>query len=232
MKMLFDSKRDTWDTFDARIKASFTCIVSGPPRSGKTHFVKKLLENRFRLIDKTIDKLYWFYGEYNPFIEYLESEPFGIPTTLVHGLPTSFEEYLDPREHRLIVIDDLMTSAGGSVAVTDLFCNKVQHANVSVILLLQNVFYHGKERTTLLRCATYLVIFKNPMDKSVSNYLGMKLMPHDRALFYLIFNQATSSPHGYLFCDGSQTTPDEVRLRTDIFDDNVQRAFMLKRKGG
>ena len=38
-----------------------------------------------------------------------------------------------------------------SAAVTDLFCDKVQHAKVNVMLLIQNLFYHGKERTTLVR---------------------------------------------------------------------------------
>ena len=41
------------------------------------------------------------------------------------------------------MIDDLMQSAGDSVAVTDLFCNKVQHKKLSVILFLQNLFYNG-----------------------------------------------------------------------------------------
>jgi len=202
--------------------------VAGPPRSGKTYWGKRLLENRERLIDKQIDQIIWFYGEENNFINHLRTEPYGIKTTLVHGLPSSFDEYLNPQEHRIIIIDDLMSSAGDSSAVKDLFCNKVQHSNISVILLLQNIFYHGKERTTLVRCTNYLVIFKNPMDNSVPFFLSSKLMPTNRSLFYNIFNHATSSPHGYLFCDGSQTTPDEARFRTDLFDNNIQRVFLVK----
>lgn len=214
------------EVFDARIKSPFTCIVAGPPKSGKTQWVLTLLRLRERMIDKPVDKVFWFYGEDNATVRYLQTGAFSLPIYLEKGLPSSFEEYLDDTEHRLIIIDDLMMSAGSSDKVTDLFCNKVQHANVSVVLLMQNIFYHGKERTTLMRCASYLVLFKNPMDKSIPFFLATKLMPHNRKAFMDIFTKATTPAHGYLFCDGTQYTPDRARLRTDIFNSSVaQRVF-------
>lgn len=216
------------EVFDARLKSPFTCIVAGPPKSGKTQWVLNLIRFRARMIDKEIDKVFWFYGQENSTVTYLQTNPFSVPVFLEKGLPTSFDEYLDKTEHRIIIIDDLMMTAGTSGQVTDLFCNKVQHANVSVILLLQNLFYHGKERTTLMRCASYLVVFKNPLDKSIPYFLASKIMPRNRKVFMDIFAKATSPAHGYLFCDGTQYTPDKARLRTDIFNENtVQRVFYL-----
>lgn len=214
--------------FDGRLQTPFTCIISGPPQSGKTHFIIQLMRNRDRLIDKTFDALYWVYGQDNSFVRSLNNNTFGLPTTLIHTLPDSFDEYIKKSKRPLFVIDDLMSSASESTIITDLFCNKVQHANISVILNLQNIFYHGKERTTLLRCTHYLVIFKNPMDNSVPLYLASRLMPLNRKLFMNMFETATSKSHSYLFCDGKQSTPDEARYRTDIFNRGVQRVFIIQ----
>lgn len=216
------------NVFDARLQTPFTCIVGGSPMSGKTTFVQQLLQSRHNLIDHEFDYLVWFYGQTTSLIQALQSQSLGIPTKVVHQLPSDFNEFINPEKRGLIVIDDLMQSAGESKAVTDLFCNKVQHSNVSVILLMQNLFYHGKERTTLLRCAHYLVVFKNPMDLSVPLYLAQRIMPMQRKLFLSIFENATSVPFGYLFIDGRQTTPAIARFRTNIFDNRgVQHVYIL-----
>lgn len=219
------------NSFDARLKTPFTGVIAGPSFSGKTQFVRRLLEDRWRLIDKQFDEIFWFYGQETTFLQSLNDRTYGIPVTIVKGLPDSFEEYIHPGKNTLFVIDDLMQSAGGSPAVTDLFCNKVQHAKISVLLLIQNLFYHGKERTTLVRCAHYLVVFKNPMDNSIPLYLAQKLMPLRKKLFLKLFDHATSRPHGYLFCDGKQDTPDVARFRSELFDKGIQRVFVVDKYG-
>lgn len=213
--------------FDARLKVPFTCIVAGAPLSGKTRFVQRLLEERSRLIDHPFDEVVWFYGQATDFVRQMDYRLYNLPIRAVRGLPDDFEEYLDPTRRILFVIDDLMQNAVNSAAVTDLFCNKVQHAKVSIILLIQNLFYHGTERTTLVRCAHYLTVFKNPMDNSIPLYLAQKLMPLNKTLFMKVFDEATSKPHGYLFCDGRQDTPDQARFRTDLFDCGIQRAYVV-----
>ena len=218
------------EVFDARLKVPFSAIVAGAPLSGKTRFVQRLLEERSRLIDKEFDELIWIYGQDTTFIRSVGDRLYNLPIRCVKGLPDTFEDYIRPGKKVLFVIDDLMQTVSDSNGVTDLFCNKVQHAGVSVLLLLQNLFYHGKERTTLVRCAHYLVVFKNPMDKSVPLFLAQKLMPLNRALFMRIFDSATSKPHGYLFCDGKQQTPDKARLRSDLFDNGIQRVYVVREK--
>ena len=216
-------------TFDARLKLPFSMIVAGAPCSGKTSFVRRLLEERYRLIDKTIDRVVWFYGQETEFVRKMGTKLYGLSIHCVKGLPNDFDEYIERDKKVLFVIDDLMQTAGDSSAVTDLFCNKLQHSSLSVILLLQNPFYHGKERSTFLRCTQYLVIFRNPMDKSIPLYLAQKLMPLNRSLFMNMFDTATATPHSYLFCDGTQDTPDLARFRTDIFDGGVQKVYVINK---
>ena len=189
-----------------------------------------------------LDEVVWFYGQDTDFVRALRrgensngcaaTSFHGLRVRCVKGLPTSFDVYINAAKRQLFIVDDLMQSAGESSALTDLFCNKLQHVGLSVMLLLQNLFYRGRERVTLVRCAQYLVIFKNPMDKSIPLHLAQKLMPLRKAAFMDMFERATEKPHGYLFCDGKQDTPDYARFRTDLFDNGVQKVFVPRKYEG
>lgn len=66
------------------------------------------------------------------------------------------------------------------------------------------------------------------MDQSIPVYLAQKLMPRNKKIFLEIFDKATNKAHGYLFCDGKQDTPQEARFRTDLFDDGIQKVFVVQ----
>ena len=46
--------------------------------------------------------------------------------------------------HSLIIVDDLQKSALNSEFITNLFRRKSHHRNISVFLILQNLFHQGK----------------------------------------------------------------------------------------
>ena len=78
---------------DARFHVPFGAIVSGPPMSGKSTFVMKLLSNADRYFDKHIDYVYWFYGEKNRTVSEIEKNMSHIIKT-VEGLPENINEYI------------------------------------------------------------------------------------------------------------------------------------------
>ncbi|KAJ8027016.1 hypothetical protein HOLleu_32028 [Holothuria leucospilota] len=84
----------------------------------------------------------------------------------VEGLPTNLEEYLDPSYKTLIILDDIMTSHGNDKRITDLFSKGSHHRNISVIYILQNFFYGAKETRNITLNAHYIILFRNPRDKS------------------------------------------------------------------
>jgi hypothetical protein len=214
--------------FDARLKCPFSLIVSGPPLSGKSFFITSLLHSMDRLIDKQFDNIVWFYGEENGTVKNLKQTFQHLNITTIHGIPDDFSPHIESRfKNTLFILDDCMTSSCSNKNVTDLFANKLQHSRVSIIFSLQNLYYHGSERTTLLKCAHYLVVFKNPLDMSIPLSLSRKILPNKSNLFLSIFNSATSKPHSYLFIDGKQDTPNQARLRSDITNKLGQRVFIL-----
>lgn len=216
---------DHFQQIDATFHLPLACIIQGPPKSGKTYIIKKILEHSDRLFDKKLDEIYWFYGEENDTVRLIKNTHPHLNITLIKGLPQSFDKYINSSVTTLIIIDDIMGQACASKEVTDLFCNKLQHTNTSTILCLQNLFYHGPERTTLIRCAHILFLLKNPLDQTIAMCVAQKLMPSKKKIFMDIFEEATKLPHGYLMVDGQQHTPDNARLRTNIFENGIQRIF-------
>ena len=210
------------DVFDARISVPFGMILAGPPMSGKSTFAVELLHNAGRLFTKSFKYVVWFYGEYNHTVELLENT-FGDKVKTVQGLPETLDDFIE--EGVCLIFDDLMQQVVKNKQLSELTSRKCQHSSVSWILILQNIFVHGSERLTLMRCAHYLVLYKNPLDKTVAQFLAARIMPKNQKLFMKIYEKATSKPNGYLFIDGTQHTPDKARLRTNIFN-TVQTVFV------
>lgn len=190
----------------------FTCMVVGPTKAGKTVFVKNLIENIDRMILQDIDKVLWFYTEDQPAYKTLENK-----VVFNEGLPDLEQLKSMCDGNKLIVLDDLMQEAKGSASLLRLFTRGCHHWNVSVIQIVQNLFFEGL-RTSRIN-TDYLVLFKNPADKLQASILARQLFPGNSKYFLDSYADATANPHGYLFVDLTQYTPDKYRLKTDIFSD-------------
>ena len=118
----------------------------------------------------------------------------------------------DSKNRNLVVIDDLMSET--DERVTKLFTKKSHHCNTSVIYLVQNLFPKGKESRSISINAQYMVLFKNPRDNTQVVNLAKQM----------------SVPHGYLFVDLKQSTPEHLRLRSNILSDSAtyQYAYIPK----
>lgn len=137
-------------------------------------------------------------------------------------IPESFEHI---PENSLIIIDDLMTSAY-TKAICDLFTRGSHHKNISVILITQNVFHQGKYCRDIALNTKFLVLFKNPRDKSQIYPLARQIYPENSKAFLKVYKDATSKPYGYLFLDLTQTANDTFRFQTDIFNNNYITCFI------
>ena len=90
---------------------------------------------------------------------------------------------------------------------------------MTVIFITQNLFHQGGNHRTRNLNVHYLVIFKNPRDQTVIDYLARQAFPSNRNYLIEAYQDATKDPHGYLFIDFTQQCPDDMRVRTDIFDE-------------
>ena len=65
----------------------------------------------------------------------------------------------------------------------------------------------------------YLVLFKNPMDKTQVRILGQQAFPGNVQFLSSAYEDATSQPYGYLLVDIRPEVEEQYRVRTKIFDE-------------
>jgi hypothetical protein len=105
--------------------------------------------------------------------------------------------------------------------INDLFTEGSHHRNLSVVTLKQNLFF-GKDPTQRRNCH-HLVLFNNPVDRQPITTLGRQMYPGRAHDFLQKFEEVTKEPYSYLVVDLKPTTPDSLRLRTDILKTGIEK---------
>ena len=114
----------------------FTCIIAGCTQSGKTVWVKKLLENAKTTITPPPERIIWCYGQWQPmYLEMISTIP-GIEIN--EDIPADIDsgEFVDVSTRNLIVLNDLMAQSGADKRIADLFKKGSHHRNLSVIYIV------------------------------------------------------------------------------------------------
>lgn len=199
--------------YDMRFVNGSSMIVAGPTQSGKSTLVGNMLKNADTLFRNPVSKIYWISNQVpaghiqNPAITYME------------GLPEDFE-FVMPNS--IVVLDDLMNEVKDNTVVTNLFTRVTHHKNVFLIFITQNFFTHCKESVSRRRNCQYVVLFKNPADSSEIRTISQKMFPSSPQFLLSAYKNATDKhPHGYLFLDLRQETPDVLRVRTNILPQDL-----------
>lgn len=195
----------------------FTMICAGATGTGKTEFTIKLLEHMASMIRPPIDEVIWAYAEWQDSYNRIKNVSFH------EGIPSLQKSRLN----RLLVIDDQMEHGGD---VSSIFTRESHHKNISVIFIVQNLFYHHRDMRTISLNCHYLVIFKNPRDASSVGVLSRQMYPGASKFLIKVYEDATATPHSYLFIDLKQTMPDHLRLRAHIFPGEINYVYVRKGK--
>ena len=197
----------------ANFQHPFTCLVSGMTQSGKSEWIRRLLQSD--KIKPVPNRIVYCYGESIEFDKYNREK-----IEFHRGLPRKeLLDSFDSSVSNLLVLDDLMQeidTAGDMIS--SLFTRKSHHRNLSVILSVQNLFHQNRYFRTISLNSSYIVIFKNPRDAAQIDHLSRQMFPRRGEIVREAFKQATERPHGYLLIDFKQNTPDIARLRTNIFE--------------
>lgn len=205
---------------DVIFKHPFNMIIGGASGSGKTEWICKFLENYSALITPEIQHVLYCYGVYNKNV--LRMESMGVETQF--GLPT--EKIIRERpKPLLLILDDLMMEAKSDF-LDLLFTRGSHHWGVSIVFITQNMF--EKSLKTARNNSHYLVLLRNPSGQLQIRNVGTQLFPRNLSYFMESYKDATAGNFGYLVVDMHPASPEDVRLRTQIFPSDVQILYFPK----
>ena len=193
----------------------FSMVVNGPSGCGKTEWIKQFIDSD--MIQNGPDRILWCYSKWQDSYSLMRGVEF------VEGL--SGLAQLDTSQRTLVILDDLMTDM--DKRVMDLFV-RGRHNNFSVIFVTHNIFYKSPALRTIKLNTNFLVLFKNPCDTSQIMSLGRQMFPGHGKHWAESYKDATGRLYGYLLIDNRPQTPDNQRLRTQIFPDEDQIMYVAK----
>ncbi|VDI36820.1 Hypothetical predicted protein [Mytilus galloprovincialis] len=188
-------------------------MLAGPTGSGKTFWMKTLLERARTMITPSPERIVWCYKRWQPLFSELQQTIKNI--LFVQGLPENLNDdsFIDSRYPSLIILDDLMRDVTNSKDVCELFVEGSHHRNLSVACILQNAFSKGKESRTMSINSQYIVLFKNPRDQVGPAIFARQMYPNNPKKFMNKYKEGTQQPYGSLFIDLKQNTPEDDRLK-------------------
>lgn len=207
---------------EVHLKHPFTMIVAGPTACGKSMFVSKLIELSSIVCYPSPVKITYCYGEWQPLFLSMKNVNF------IEGLPNEILTSVNGQNSEWLIIDDLMHESSNSKLITDLFVKGSHHKNLSVILIVQNLFSKGKEFRTISLNSHYIVLFKNPRDMSVIYSIAKQVLPSGVKFLTEAYFDATRKPFSYLFLNLKQDTDDRVRFISNVLNEGTMIAYNKK----
>ena len=183
-------------------------IVAGPSRSGKTYWVINLLINKDTRIKPTPDKIVYCYAHWQQkYNELKEAIPF---VEWHQGLPST--AFLNDVSNAVVILDDLMDASVNNQNMMSIFTERSHHENISVILMMQNLFHQGPKARSIQLNTQYMVLYKNPRDRQQIKTLATQMYPQKWRSFLEHFEHETSKPYGKVIIDLRPNTKEENRI--------------------
>ena len=205
----------------------FTMTVSGPTSCGKTTLMKKILQQAQYMISPPLTRIIWLYKRWQPLYDELR-QSVTPPIEFIEGIPQGLESdtFISTKDNNLVILDDLMSTAGKDPRVTELFTEGSHHRNLSVIAINQNLYFN--KDPTQRRNSHYMIVFNNPVDRQPMMTLARQMYPENPMKFMQEFQRATKYPFGYLVIDLKPFTSENARLLPNALEHtSPPNSFMI-----
>ena len=203
-----------------RLASPFRLIVAGGSGSGKTELVKRMIKED---LSKRFKDIHYCYPSYLTEIP----ADFSVPVQYNAGL-LSTSELKDIPDGSLIIIDDLMMESAANEDVAKLFTVVARKRNISVILLVQNIYQQGKYFRNIRLNATGIIMFKFRAGRDVNKRLLRDLGLQDMISVDQL-DRALSKKYSYILFDlHPDRHCDFGCVRSNIFDTNFRVFYNME----
>lgn len=201
---------------DIRFHNDSVFVVSGPSSSGKTHFVKNLIKHSKELFREKIKTFHWFYGIVPPAVKGVVAHK---------GLEENWSDLIKPFD--FVVIDDLFIEGGNNKELTNAFTRLAHHKPCTLVYITQNLFQKSQDSRTRSLNTHYLILMKNPRDKTQISYVSRQMFPGNSRFLVDAFEDITGeNPFSYMLIDFRQQTSEHMRIRAGIFPHEVHAVYI------
>jgi uridine kinase len=209
--------------YDLTLQHPTRFIIYGPSGSGKSTFVEKILFHMKELFGFYFDRIIYYSGQSFPTFNQI----YNIEIEKISSINRAFLNQIDASINNLVIIDDNMHQIANDIIISDLFTKLSHHKNITVILLVQNLFPKSKYMRDISTNSTYIVLMSNPRENLQIKTLSNQIDGANSQFILNAYNEVTkNNPFSYLFLDFHQNTPEEIRVRTNIFPDEEPFVFV------
>ena len=211
---------------DFRLQTPFSMIVASPSNSGKSTWVGKLIEHSPLLFTEQSKRFIYFYSVWSPTFDTWKEKK--LISQFVQGMCT--KEWIEENcsdGNCTIVLDDQAMSI--SEDISKVFAVLSHNYNINFIMLAQNIFTKNKNFRDASLNSKYIVLGKNPRDQSSIRFLAQQMMPTRSKDVVEAYFLATKNPYSFFLLDFSQTCPENLRMRGNIFAENYPMTVYIKK---
>lgn len=208
---------------DFRIKSPCSILLAGASKSGKTSLAFKMIQNRDSLFTNPENqgKIYVFYTEFQPLFNTFSH----IVDEFIEGACSMewLRENSDPNGKTItVILDDLALNKSAMAQASSIFAIGSHHLNANVLFLTQNLFSKDRHARDLSLNASYIIVFRNPRDKSQVSHFAKQFFPSNPRVITQIFEIATTDPYSYLMFDMNQMTNEKYRMLSHLFSEDLK----------
>ena len=193
-------------------------IIYGPSSSGKSSFIKNILEKLDIFFTNDFNKII-----YSSDFENLDNFPCNLKNKIefVSEINRDLIEEFDKNQNNILIIDDQMRKVIDNEVMSDLFTKLSHHLNITVFFITQNLYPKSKFMRDITLNCNYIVLMRNPNERLQIKILSNRIegFSYNHKLIEA-YKLATNKPYSYLLIDLCQNTPENLKYRSNIFNDN------------
>ena len=190
-------------------KNSARVIVSGFSYSGKSVFISNLI----RKYAADFDRILIFGVKDHPL---LKEPEFASKITLNNNLEDNIDDNEGRASTSLLIYDDMSLEVLDSPAIANVF-TKGRHAGYSVIIVLHNLFQKSKFGRIINLNTSHYCLFRQ-RDLNQVETLARQIFGRGKSKKFISLYEkcVLQKQFGYLVIDLSVTTPDKIRKRSNV----------------
>lgn len=218
--------RPTVTSDDIKLRHPTTIVVAGATKAGKSSLIFKLVKYRSHLFDVPQSRILYCYGIFDPSYLQLQKDVPGLE--LFQGIPVELFESPDPSTPTMVVLDDLIESTASSKLIAKLFMQTSHHANITVVLITQNLFYNGSQYRNIMKNASVIVLMTSIRDHLGIQTLSRQLFPKTPKYVYDSYEDAMKNKYGYLVLNLDPAVEPLLRVVKGIFPGEEYITYLPK----